>query len=196
MRGWQARNIPVSSEKLRESVNTPDTRSKHRQHRGHVLEVSCDVQLLCFAGRPAGGEKSAGLVFIFYKQTQRRVNTEMRLLRKVFFQLINKKLARMRELHDEDAVVLRRTNRKAGRPDNNCGNLGSARRLSWSISDLSRLPVVKTNTLLKTRCSRVRNASISSCSLSSGLRGFDQSHNLTMIFIIDICRIIQLLIAK
>ena len=89
----------------------------------------------------------------------------MRLLRKVFFQLISRKLGRMRELHDEDAVVLRRTNRKQARPDNN-GNLG--RRLSWSISDLSRLPVVKTNTLLKTRCSRVRNASISSCSLSSG----------------------------
>ena len=91
----------------------------------------------------------------------------MRLLRKVFFQLISRKLGRMRELHDEDAVVLRRTNRKAGRSDNN-GNMASARRLSWSISDLSRLPVVKTNTLLKTRCSRVRNASISSCSLSSG----------------------------
>ena len=143
MRGWQARNIPVSSEKLRESVNTPDTRSKHRQHRGHVLEVSCDVQLLCFAGRPAGGEKSAGLVFIFYKQTQRRVNTEMRLLRKVFFQLINKKLARMRELHDEDAVVLRRTNRKAGRPDNNCGTLGSARRLSRGVT--LRKPRLKIN---------------------------------------------------
>ena len=93
----------------------------------------------------------------------------MRLLRKVFLQLINKKLARMRELHDEDAVVLRRTNRKAGRTTDPGGHLGSARRLSWSISDLSRLPVAKTSTLLKTRCSRVRNASISSCSLSSGV---------------------------
>ena len=98
----------------------------------------------------------------------------MRLLRKVFFQLISRKLGRMRELHDEDAVVLRRTNRKQARPDNN-GNLG--RRLSWSISDLSRLPVVKTNSLLKTRCSRVRNASISSCSLSSGSSSFSLRSN-------------------
>ena len=118
----------------------------------------------------------AGLFSCFINKSNKPgevyLHTEMRLLRKVFFQLINKKLARMRELHDEDAVVLRRSNRKAGRTtDNNPGgHLGSARRLSWSISDLSRLPVVKTNTLLKTRCSRVRNASISSCSLSSGVR--------------------------
>ena len=89
----------------------------------------------------------------------------MRLLRHVFFQLINKKLGKMRELHDEDAVVLRRANRKQGRgerggiADNN-GNLGTGRRLSWSISDLSRLPVVKTNSLLKTRCSRVRRSAV------------------------------------
>ena len=110
----------------------------------------------------------------------------MRLLRQVFFQLINRKLGKMRELHDEDAVVLRRANRKQGRggrggiADNN-GNLGSGRRLSWSISDLSRLPVVRTNTntntLLKTRCSRVRNASISSCSLSSGSSSFSLRSN-------------------
>ena len=47
---------------------------------------------------------------------------------------------------------------------------GNVKRLSWSISDLSQLPssVVKTPSLA-TRCQRVRNASISSCSLSSGI---------------------------
>ena len=79
----------------------------------------------------------------------------MKLLRKVFFQLINKKLRRMKQMHDDDSVVLRRKNKKI--PADSSG-LGDRRRLSWSISDLSRLPAVRTSsTLVKTRCSRVRN---------------------------------------
>ena len=90
----------------------------------------------------------------------------MNLLRKVFFQLINKKLRRMKQMHDDDSVVLRRKNKKIAADSS---GLGDRRRLSWSISDLSRLPAVRTSsTLVKTRCSRVRNTSISSCSLSSG----------------------------
>ena len=90
----------------------------------------------------------------------------MKLLRKVFFQLINKKLRRMKQMHDDDSVVLRRKNKKIAADSS---GLGDRRRLSWSISDLSRLPAVRTSSsLVKTRCSRVRNTSISSCSLSSG----------------------------
>ena len=86
--------------------------------------------------------------------------------------MINDKLTEMRELHDDDAVVLRRKKdgrgEGGGRRKEGLGE-GAGRRLSWSISDLSRLPAVKTSTLMRTSKSRVRNTSISSCSLSSGL---------------------------
>ena len=112
------------------------------------------------------------LIFLIRQYLMSYTKFNMNLLKELFIQLINRKLLKMRELHDEDAVVLRRNKKhsaqKSGLGDNN-GNLGGGgRRLSWSISDLSRLPTVKTNTLVKTRCSRVRNTSISSCSLSSG----------------------------
>ena len=98
---------------------------------------------------------------------------------------------------DDGTVVLRKPKRVSAASDNNgnysghrnasinekrndsiSGNVtvkrngsinGNVKRLSWSISDLSQLPssVVKTPSLA-TRCQRVRNASISSCSLSSG----------------------------
>lgn len=96
----------------------------------------------------------------------------MNLLRKVFFQLINDKLTEMRQLHDDDSVVLRRKKdgggEAGGRRKEGLGEGAGGRRLSWSISDLSRLPAVKTSTLMRTSKSRVRNTSISSCSLSSG----------------------------
>lgn len=78
-------------------------------------------------------------------------------------------------MHDDDSVVLRRKNKKIAADSS---GLGDRRRLSWSISDLSRLPAVRTSSsLVKTRCSRVRNTSISSCSLSSGSSSFSIRSN-------------------
>ena len=68
----------------------------------------------------------------------------------------------------EDPVILRRKSTA----DRN-GN----KRLSWSISDLSALPIVKTNSISKPKYQRIRNASISSCSLSSGSSNFSLRSN-------------------
>ena len=56
------------------------------------------------------------------------------------------------------------------------GNI-NLNRLSWSISDLSQLPIVRTNSIVKGKYQRTRNASISSCSLSSGSSNFSLRSN-------------------
>ena len=73
----------------------------------------------------------------------------------------------MRE-REEESVILRRKV---------VGDRNGNKRLSWSISDLSALPIVKTNSIVKPKYHRVRNASISSCSLSSASSNFSLRSN-------------------
>ena len=99
----------------------------------------------------------------------------------------------MGEGQGEECVVLRRTKRMLGGGGDRNGNPhvpstrrhgsvqgAGVKRLSWSISDLSQLPAVKTSTSLvapRTIHQRSRNASISSCSLSSGSSNFSLRSN-------------------
>ena len=69
---------------------------------------------------------------------------------------------------EEESVILRRKV---------VGDRNGNKRLSWSISDLSALPIVKTNSIVKPKYHRVRNASISSCSLSSASSNFSLRSN-------------------
>ena len=81
-------------------------------------------------------------------------------------------------MRDEECVIMRR-NKKVlsgvNKNDRN-GNI-NLNRLSWSISDLSQLPIVRTNSIVKGKYQRTRNASISSCSLSSGSSNFSLRSN-------------------
>ena len=98
----------------------------------------------------------------------------------------------MGEGQGEECVVLRRTKRMLGGGGDRNGNPAvpstrrhgsvqgpGVKRLSWSISDLSQLPAGKASTMVAPRTihQRSRNASISSCSLSSGSSNFSLRSN-------------------
>ena len=72
----------------------------------------------------------------------------------------------MDEEHPYERVELRRTGRNRTWHSRS-GEAARLKRLSWSISDLHQLPG-SSKSLTSRRHERVRNASISSCSLSSG----------------------------
>ena len=101
-------------------------------------------------------------------------------------------MSRMGEGQGEECVVLRRTKRMLGGGGDRNGNPAvpstrrhgsvqgaGVKRLSWSISDLSQLPAGKASTMVAPRTihQRSRNASISSCSLSSGSSNFSLRSN-------------------
>ena len=67
---------------------------------------------------------------------------------------------------EHEGVELRRTGRSRGWHSRS-GEAAKLKRLSWSISDLHQLPGAS-RSLTCRQYERVRNASISSCSLSSG----------------------------
>ena len=72
----------------------------------------------------------------------------------------------MGEDQTDDVVELRK-NRNRHWQHKRSGGAG-LQRLSWSISDLNQLPGPARSLTCRNKCERVRNASISSCSLSSG----------------------------
>ena len=72
----------------------------------------------------------------------------------------------MEEEHPYERVELRRTGRNRNWHSRS-GEAARLKRLSWSISDLHQLPG-SSRSLTSRKHERLRNASISSCSLSSG----------------------------